>query len=78
MNIGKRCDHIQQYVTSFHVSSSDNDVTWSYIGTNVRAVYEDIIATWWFDRDVSARYWKIEPLTFKDHPSMQADFIGYI
>ena len=77
VKIGKRCHLPQQYVTSFHVSTSDNDVAWSYIGTDVQAVYEGIIATWWFDRDVSARYWRIEPVTFIEHISMQADFIGF-
>ena len=43
--IGKRCDVTEQYVTSFHMSTSDDDVTWSYIGTDVQAVYEGIIAT---------------------------------
>ena len=77
VKIGKRCDANSQYVTSFHVSMSDNDVTWSYIGTDVQVVYEGIIATWWFDRDVSARYWRIEPVTFTSYGCMQADFIGY-
>ena len=78
VKIGKRCDGLngEQYVTSFHVSSSDDDVTWSYIGTDIQAVYEGIIATWWFDVEVSARYWRIEPLNFFSFPSMQADFIG--
>ena len=76
--MGKRCDATTQSVTSFHVSTSDDDVTWSYIGNDVQAVYEGIIATWWFERDISARYWRIEPVTFTVNPSMQADFIGYI
>ena len=77
VKIGKRCDATIQYVKSFHVSTSDDDVTWSYIGTDVQAVYKGTIATWWFEMEVSARYWKIEPRTFNTHPSMQADFIGY-
>ena len=80
VKIGKRCDnnHGEQYVTSFHVSSSADDVTWSNIGTDVQAVYEGIIATWWFDMDVSARYWRIEPVNYVLYPSMQADIMGYI
>ena len=78
VKIGKRCDNKVQYVTSFDVATSPDDVTWSYIGTDVQAVYRGIIATWWFDREVSARYWRIEPLTFIEYPSMQVDFIGYI
>ena len=78
VKIGKRCDDDLQYVTSFHVSASQDDVTWSYIGSDVQAVYEGSIATWWFDIDVSARYWRIEPRTYVAHASMQADFIGYI
>ena len=77
VKIGQRCDATEQHVTSFHVSSSANDVTWSYIGTDVQAVYEGIIATWWFDKEISARYWRIEPVTFSNYASMQADFIGY-
>ena len=77
--VRKRCDliHGEQYVTSFHVSSSDDDVTWSYVGTDIQPVYEGISFTWWFDRDITSRYWKIELLTFVIHPSFQADIIGY-
>ena len=80
VKIGKRCDetHGEQYVTSYHVSSSDDDVIWSYIGTDVQAVYVGIIAIWCFDMEVSARYWRIEPVTFVRHSSMQADLIGYM
>ena len=80
VRIGKRCDSVddEQYVTSFHVSSSAEAVTWSNIGTDVQAVYEGIIATWWFDMEVSASYWRIEPVTYVLHSSMQADIIGYI
>ena len=79
VKLGKRCDtpYIYQYVTSFHVSTSDNDVTWSYVGIDVQAVYEGMVFTWWFDMEVSARYWRIEPVTWNSHSSMQADFIGY-
>ena len=80
VKIGQRCDDINgvQYVETYHVSSSEDDVTWSSIGTDVEAVYEGMIATWWFDREVSARYWRIEPVTSHAYPSMQAEFIGYI
>ena len=78
VEIGKRCDVTDQYVTSFHVSTSDDDVTWSYIGTDVQAVYEGIIATWWFGMEVSARYWRIEPVTFNKYAAMQIELIGYI
>ena len=79
VKIGKRCDDAYgaQYVKTYHVSTSDDDVTWSYIGTDVQAVYEGMIATWWLDSEVSARYWRIEPATFHAYPSMQAEFIGY-
>ena len=56
VTIGKRCDPNQHYVTSFHVSLSNNDAIRSYIGTDVHAVYEGIMATWWFDIEVSACY----------------------
>ena len=80
VKIGKRCDgeHGEQYVTSFHVSSSSDVVPWSNIGTDVQAVYDGIIATWWFDVEVSARYWRIKPVTYLLYPSMQADIMGYI
>ena len=79
VKIGKRCDlHEAMYVTSFHVSSSGDDVTWSYIGTDVQAVYEGIIATWWFDREVSARYWRVEPLKCVQYPAIQVDILGYM
>ena len=78
VKMGKRCDHTIQYVTSLHVSISADDVTWSYIGTEVQAVYEGNLFTWWFDRDVSSRYWRIEPVTYMGHPAMQVNFIGYI
>ena len=79
VKIGQRCDDLYgpEYVTSFHLSTSDDDVTWSYEGTNVQAVYEDLIFTWWFN-EMSARYWRIEPVTFFSHASMQADLIGYV
>ena len=80
VKIGKRCDNVddEQHVTSFHVSFFADDFTWSNIGTDVQAVYEDNIATWWFDMEVSARYWRIEPVTYRGYPSMQAELIGYI
>ena len=76
--IRRRGDVIGQYVTSFHVSTSGDDVTWSYIGTDVQAVYEGIYFTWWFDMEVTARYWRIEPVTWNEYAGMHADFIGYI
>ena len=76
--IGKRCDETSQFVTSFNVSTSGDDVTWSYVGTDVDVVYEGtLLFTWMFGMEVRARYWKIEPVTFHNFPAMQADFIGY-
>ena len=46
VKIGKRCDGISQYLKTYHVSTSNDDVTWSSIGTDVQAVYEGMIATW--------------------------------
>ena len=79
VKIEKRCEdpYTNQYVTSLHVSTSEDDVTWSYIGTDVQVVYEGMVFTWWFDRDVSARYGRIKPVTFNIRPSMRVDFIGY-
>ena len=80
VKIGKRChdDEGEQYVTSFHVSSSDDDVTWSYIGTDVKPEYVGRLFTWWFGMAVSARYFRIEPVTWKNYAAMQADFLGYM
>ena len=83
VKIGKRCDDTfgEQYVTSFHFSTSDDDVTWSVIfaDVNVEDLYDGDIATWWFKNELSARYWKIEPVTWvSQYPAMQADIIGYI
>ena len=85
--IGKRCDHTKQYVKSFHVSTTDDGVTWSYIGTDVdtdvdtavpvQAQYDGLIFTWWFGRKVAARYWRIEPVTWNVFAAMQAEFLGY-
>ena len=77
VKIGKRCDDVygEQYVTSFSVSASQNGITWSYIGIDIQAVYDGIIATWWFDMDVSGRFWGIEPGTYVLHPSMQTDLL---
>ena len=60
------------------MSSSADDVTCAYIGTDVQAVYDGIIATWWFGMEVSARYWRIEAVTFYHNATMQADLIGHI
>ena len=77
VQIGKRCyQHSDQFVTSFHVSTSVDDTTWSYIGTDIQAVYDGMLFTWWFDRVVSARFWRIEPVTYNGYAAMQADFIG--
>ena len=76
----KRCDqqHGDQHVTTFSLSTSDDDVTWSYVGTDVQTVYEGMFSTWMFGRDVPARYWKIEPLEYNIRPFFQADIIGYL
>ena len=76
--IRKRCDLADddQYVTSYDISSSTDDVIWVYIGTNIQAAYRQSYHTWWFDQEVAARFWKIEIKKFQSHPSMQADIIG--
>ena len=60
------------------LTSSADDVTWSYVGTVVDAVYDGVLATWWFDKEVSARYWKIEPVRVLATPSIVVEIIGYI
>ena len=75
VEIAKRCDsNGEQYVEVFDVSTSADDITWSYVGTDVQIVYESLLFTWLFDKPVSARYWRIEP----KYPAKQADFLGYI
>ena len=77
VQIGKICYHYTgHYLTSFHVSTSDGDITWSYIGTDVQAVYNGMLCTWWFVRVVSSRYWRSEPVTYIIVAAMQADIIG--
>ena len=78
--VRKRCDQGDgdHHVKTFSLSTSDDDVIWSYVGTDVQTVYEGLLSTWRFGRDVSARYWKIEPLTYNLRPYLQADIIGYL
>ena len=78
VKIGKQCDIQHYYVKSFHVSSSVDDLAWSAVGVDEQALYVGTICHWWFDREISARYWFIQPLEFSGFPSMQADVIGYI
>ena len=42
----------------FTLLSSVDDDTWSNVGTDVglHVVYKGVLATWWFDKQVSARY----------------------
>ena len=79
--IRKRCDltgsDLVQYVTSFDISSSNDDFMWIYIGTNIHPVYHGTYHTWWFDQEVAARFWKIEIKESNNYPSMQADIIGH-
>ena len=87
--IAKRCDKPDQYVTSFRASTMDENNTWSYIGTDVgpdvgtdvgpdvQTQYDGLIFTWWFGREVAARCWRIEPVTWNNHAAMQAEFLGY-
>ena len=76
----KRCDfvHGQQYVITFHVSSSMDGASWDYIDRDVQAVYQNISFTWWFGGGVTGRFWKLEPITYRKHASLQMDLIGYI
>ena len=76
--IAKRCDYPAHHVTSFRVSTTDDNVTWSYIDTdNVQAQYDGLIFTWWFGREVAARYFRIEPFTWTAFAAMQAGYLGY-
>ena len=70
-------------VTSFRVSTKDEDSTWSYIdtdvGADVQAQYDghSHIYIWWFGKEVAARYWRIEPVTWLTFAVMQTEFLGY-
>ena len=103
--IGKRCDDPAHHVTSFRLSTANENSTWSYIGTyvgsdagpgvgpgggagvgtdagadvgaDIQAQYDGLIFTWLFGREVAARYWRIEPVTWNIRAAMQAEFIGY-
>ena len=74
----KRCDNPSYFVTSSNVSTSSDDVCWSHVYTDVQAVYQGISLTWWFQRKVSARYWRISPVTYNNYAALQVDIIGYI
>ena len=70
-------------VTSFRVSTKDEGSTWSYIdtdvGADVQAQYDghSHIFIWWFGKEVAARYWRIEPVTWLTFAVMQTEFLGY-
>ena len=78
--IRMRCDFTygELFVETFHLSTSHDDVIWFYIGTDIEAEYKGITFTFWLDSDVSARYWRIEPINYRKFPAMQADLLGYI
>ena len=69
-------DFLQNHVAVGVGIGEGCDVSWSHIGTDVLVVYEGI-ANWWFDMEISARYWRIEPVDFILYGSIQADFIEY-
>ena len=76
--IRQKCDlnSGHQYVTIFDISCSNDDVTWVYIDTNIHPLYRDTYYTWWFSKEITARFWKVEILDFVKRAAMQADIIG--
>ena len=74
-----RCDspHTNQQVTSLQVFKSDDDVKWCGVSDVITTDYSiDKTSTSWFDEAATARYWRINVLTWLTHPSMKADLIG--
>ena len=74
-----RCDdpHTDQRVTLVKVARSDYGVQWQDTSNIISAdysVYE--ISTSWLDEATTARYWRIEVVTWHAELFMKADLIG--
>ena len=74
-----RCDepYTDQRVTTLQVAMSERGMKWNdvsgVISTNYSVEQESIS---WFDEAFTARYWKIQLLSWVIQPSMKADLIG--
>ena len=76
--IRPRCTNIWLRITSAHIAASNDDITYTYVVTNLQVIYVDNSFTSWFPERVTARYWKITPLTYDHYPTLKADIIGYV
>ena len=76
--IRKKCSDFTQYVRTLHVLASDDNATFSYAAENLEPVYQGMSSTTWFVSPVTARYWKIEVLTWNNAAIMKVDIIGYV
>ena len=66
-------------VTSLRVSSSGDGVKSSDVSDIVITKYSaDMLSTSWFKKVVTARYWRINVLTWRSRASIKADLIGEI
>ena len=77
--VQKRCDPPwdQQKVLSCDVTFSHDGDAWMTAAENLVAPYQDgSTSVAWLQHPVSGHYWRINPLTWVDHPSMKADLIG--
>ena len=75
----KRCDppHDQQKVLSYDVTFSHDGDAWMTAAENVVAPYPDgSTSVAWLQYPISARYWRIHPVTWLNHPSVKVDLIG--
>ena len=72
-----RCDYPSQQVSSLQVFKSDDGVNWCTASGVITTDYSvDDTSTTWFNEAWTARYWRIDPVTWLNHPSMKADLIG--
>ena len=74
----KRCDH-PQWVLSCKVTFSFDGNAWVTAAENLVASYSDgDSSVVWLQHPVRGRYWRIHPLTWKNHAAMKADVLGRI
>ena len=78
--VRQRCGNYlnTQYMATAHVSVSDDGITYAYVVQDIELTYTDTSSTYWFPQAVTARYWKIHPVTWVFQSSFKADIIGFI
>ena len=74
-----RCDepHNHEGVISLRVVRSHDEIKWHDASDVIHANYVlNHTSNSWFEEAASARYWRIQVLTWQSRPSMKADLIG--